>query len=51
MMGLVNLWILSGIRKLQDSQIPLSNLSDKGIKFLNDEVTKIDISKTVLQPN
>lgn len=45
MMGLVNLWILSGIRKLQDSQISLNNLSDKGIKFLNDDITKIDVSK------
>jgi len=36
MMGLVNLWILSGVRKLQDSQISLNKLSDKGIKFLND---------------
>jgi sulfide:quinone oxidoreductase len=44
MMGLVNLWILSGIRKLQDSQISLNKLSDKGIKFLNDEITKLDVS-------
>ncbi|MGH9953522.1 MAG: NAD(P)/FAD-dependent oxidoreductase, partial [Nitrososphaeraceae archaeon] len=48
MMGLVNLWILSGIRTLEDSKISLSKLEDKGIRFLHDEVTAIDvISKTV----
>ena len=45
MMGLVNLWILSGIKRLEDSQIALNKLKDKGITFLNDEVTIIDISK------
>lgn len=48
MMGLVNLWILSGIRTLEDSRTPLSKLQDKGIRFLRDEVSAIDfISKTV----
>jgi len=45
MMGLVNLWILSGSRKLEDSQVALNNLQDKGIKFLNDEITNIDPSE------
>jgi sulfide:quinone oxidoreductase len=48
MMGLVNLWILSGFRTLEDSKISLSKLEGKGIRFLHDEVTAIDvISKTV----
>jgi sulfide:quinone oxidoreductase len=48
MMGLVNLWILSGIRILEDSKIALNRLENKGIRFLNDEVTAIDVaSKTV----
>jgi len=48
MMGLVNLWILSGIRTLQDSKISLNLLENKGIKFLNDEIKTIDVaSKTV----
>jgi sulfide:quinone oxidoreductase len=48
MMGLVNLWILSGIRTLQDSKISLNRLENKGIKFLNDEIKTIDVaSKTV----
>ncbi len=42
MMGLVKLWILEGIRKLEESQTPLNGLNAKGIEFLNDEVTKID---------
>src|ERR671919_1267518 len=47
-MGLVNLWILSGIRTLEDSKIALSRLENKGISFLDGEVTAIDIvSKTV----
>ena len=47
-MGLVNLWILSGIRTLEDSKIALSRLKDKGISYLNGEVTAIDlVSRTV----
>ena len=45
MMGLVNLWILSGSRTLEDSQVALNKLEEKGIKFLNDEITSIDPSK------
>src|ERR687889_240590 len=49
MMGLVNLWILSGIRRLEDSQIGLNKLENKEITFLNDEVTTIDISKKFIK--
>src|ERR687897_635790 len=49
MMGLVNLWILSGIRRLEDSQIALNKLENKEITFLNDEVTTIDISKKFIK--
>src|SRR6187200_3349736 len=45
MMGLVNLWILSGSRRLEDSQVALNKLEEKGIKFLNDEITGIDPSE------
>ena len=45
MMGLVNLWILSGSRRLEHSQVALNKLEDRGIKFLNDEITSIDPSK------
>ncbi len=47
-MGLVNLWILSGIRTLDDSKIALSRLENKGIRYLNAEVMAIDpVSRTV----
>ena len=45
MMGLVNLWILSGIRRFEDSQVALKRLENKKITFLNDEVTSIDVSQ------
>jgi sulfide:quinone oxidoreductase len=45
MMGLVNLWILSGTRRLENSQVALNKLESKGIKFLNDEIISIDPSK------
>lgn len=44
MMGLVNLWILSGTRSLTDSRVPLNKLENKGIRFLNDEIAGIDFS-------
>jgi sulfide:quinone oxidoreductase len=48
MMGLVNLWILSGIRTLEHSKIYLNRLENKGIRFLNDKVVAIDVaSKSV----
>jgi sulfide:quinone oxidoreductase len=47
-MGLVNLWILSGIRTLEESKVALSRLENKGISYLNGEVTGIDpVSRTV----
>jgi len=48
MMGLVNLWILSGIRTFKDSKIDLNRLENKVIIYLNDKVMGIDVaSKTV----
>jgi len=45
MMGLVNLWILNGTRRLENSQVALNKLESKGIKFVNDEIIGIDPSK------
>lgn len=42
MMGIVNLWILSGGRMLENSKVDLNRLEEKGIKFLNDEIIGID---------
>jgi sulfide:quinone oxidoreductase len=48
MMGLVNLWILSGSRRLEHSRVALNKLEAKGIKFLNDEITSIDNSENAI---
>ncbi len=48
MMGLVNLWILSGIRTFKDSKIDLNRLENKGITYLNDKVTGIDVSSKTI---
>ena len=45
MMGLVNLWVLNGTRRLENSQVALKKLEAKGIKFLNDEIIKVDPSE------
>ena len=42
MMGLVNLWILAGSRKLDESKTPLGNLNSRGIEYINDEVVAIE---------
>lgn len=48
MMGLVNLWILSGSRILEHSRVALNKLEAKGIRFLNDEITSIDHSENAI---
>ncbi len=47
-MGLVNLWILNGSRRLEDSQVALNMLENKGIRFLNNEITSLDLSKNTV---
>lgn len=49
MMGLVKLWIIEGIRKLEESQTPLAGLNARGIEYLNDEVTRIDIGTKAVE--
>lgn len=49
MMGLTNLWILDGRRTLEDSRIPLSNLESKGIKYIHDVVTMIDVKSKIIK--
>jgi sulfide:quinone oxidoreductase len=41
-MGFVNLWIMYGTRRLEDSQTPLNKLQQRGIEFLKDEIMRID---------
>ncbi|HVX02317.1 MAG TPA: FAD/NAD(P)-binding oxidoreductase [Nitrososphaera sp.] len=42
-MGLVNLWILAGSRRPDEPQTPLAGLNARGIEYLNDEATRIDV--------
>lgn len=49
MMGLTNLWILDGRRTLEDSQFPLNKLDSKGIKFIHDVVTEIDVKSKIIK--
>jgi sulfide:quinone oxidoreductase len=51
MMGLVNLWILSGIRTLEDSKIDLNRLENRGITYLNNKITGIDVSSKTVKIN
>jgi hypothetical protein len=48
MMGLVNLWVLSASRRLENSQVASDKLEAKGIKFLNYEITSIDHSTSTV---
>ncbi len=48
MMGLVNLWILKGTRRLDASQTALDVLENKGISFLNNEITRLDLPNSTI---
>ena len=45
MMDLVKLWILNGTREFEFSRKPLQSITKKGIDFINEEITKIDLKK------
>ena len=48
-MGFAKLWDLGGIRPLDDGTVPLSGLADRGVDFVQAEVTAIDPgSRTVV---
>jgi sulfide:quinone oxidoreductase len=49
MMGLVNLWILTGSRKPDEPQAPLAGLNARGMEYLNDEAIRIDVSAKRVQ--
>ena len=49
MMGLTNLWILDGRRRLENSKISLTNLKSKGITFIQDEIIKIDTKSKLVK--
>src|SRR5574338_1437547 len=45
MMDLVKLWIIKGTRKFETSKRPLQNITKKGIDFVNESVTQIDLKQ------
>lgn len=45
MMDLVKLWIIKGTRKFETSKKPLQNITKKGIEFVNEEITQIDLKQ------
>lgn len=44
MMDLVKLWIIKGVRTFEKSKRPLQNITKKGIDFVNESVTHIDLA-------
>jgi sulfide:quinone oxidoreductase len=42
LMGFVNLWILNGDRRFEESKISLNNLKNRGISFIHDEIIEIN---------
>jgi sulfide:quinone oxidoreductase len=48
-MGFVNLWILNGGRRFEESKIALNNLKNRGIFFIHDEIIEINPIKKYIQ--
>ncbi len=49
MMDLVKLWIIAGSREFETSKKPLENVTKKGIEFINENVTKIDLQNKIVR--
>ncbi len=49
MMDLVKLWIIAGSREFETSKTPLENVTRKGIEFINENVTKIDLQNKIVR--
>ncbi len=49
MMDLVKLWMIAGSREFETSKRPLSNVTKKGIEFINENVTKIDLENKIVR--
>jgi sulfide:quinone oxidoreductase len=45
MMDLVKLWIIKGTRQFETSKKPLDFITKKGIEFVNEQVTAIDLNQ------
>ena len=49
MVGFAKLWIISGARTFEDSTGSLNDLPKKGINFLKDEITKLNLENKTIQ--
>ena len=49
MVGFAKLWIISGARTFEDSTGSLNDLPKKGIHFLKDEITKLNLENKTIQ--
>lgn len=49
MMDLVKLWIIAGSREFETSKRSLGNVTQKGIEFINENVTKIDLQNKIVR--
>ena len=49
MVGFAKLWIISGARTFEDSTGSLHDLPKKGINFLKDEITKLNLENKTVQ--
>ena len=49
MVGFAKLWIISGARTFEDSTGSLNELPKKGINFLKDEITKLNLENKTIQ--
>ncbi|MDE1763062.1 MAG: NAD(P)/FAD-dependent oxidoreductase [Thaumarchaeota archaeon] len=49
MMDLVKLWMIAGSREFETSKKPLEGITKKGIEFINENVTKIDLQNKIVR--
>ena len=49
MMDLVKLWIMTGSREFEKSKRPLEGVTRKGIEFINENVTKVDLQNKIVR--
>jgi len=49
MMDLVKLWMIAGSREFESSKRPLEAVTKKGIEFINENVTRIDLQNKIVR--
>lgn len=49
MMDLVKLWMIGGSREFEASKRPLEAVTKKGIEFINENITKVDLQNKIVR--